>query len=331
MINICTIIAMVIGLTIGVIIARPDCLRNVLNTSFSKKIMNKTIVAILDSQNIKENIVTDYAISYGSSEIISIISSLGLEPVILNYRDLIDADFIFKKNNCNPERIEDVVFNIVRNYLKEQNIKKVIIPGDYYELQREPRHPTPNRQLCVQALEKLASMGEIHLMGICGGLQGIVHAKGIDLVRVKDIADNVQAKKHAALLPDFNVNAEMNITLIDPQSRLGSIVMEATNKQPIEGYLNVFILDGHTTAISNDPLNLQKLSDAGYTAVSKCDDGIIEAIEDKHGNIHFEHHPEAFLFKQRQRTTMCEEYNDGKDISHAIFKEFALRKFQTIN
>ena len=117
---------------------------------------------------------------------------------------------------------------------------------------------------------------------------------------------------------------------VDSESKLGRIVHEALDLDPtsLQESIEINIMDGHFIAIANDEDNIQKLYNAGFKIVSRADDGIIEAMEDVHGNLYFEYHPEVFLFTRDKRENINEDFINGKKISTAIFHEFFNRKLK---
>ncbi|MFV9838957.1 MAG: gamma-glutamyl-gamma-aminobutyrate hydrolase family protein [Aaplasma endosymbiont of Hyalomma asiaticum] len=181
------------------------------------------------------------------------------------------------------------------SFLREKKITRIFIPGNYYNVDTEPYSPTPNRQLITTAIaEIIQDNPDIKIMGVCGGLQGIMHALGVKVVRVKHIlGSHESANSHSVSMPDpHKKDTVLHRLRIVPGSRLASIVSKHVDPDANQWY-SLFFPDAHGGVVSNDPENMKKLEELGYKIVGFSDDGIIEALEDKYGNILFQDHPEA--------------------------------------
>ena len=243
-----------------------------------------------------------------SSNIEEMLQGLGADTILVDYNAIV--------------RQEGTLESKVRTFIHNNNINKVIIPGNYYNLDSEPFPPTTYRQDVTEMLVKIADEQKIRLMGICGGLQGIVHAKGIKMVEVKSIS-NGNAKQHLISHPNpHSQNALLHEIRINPSSKLGVIVGEHVDLNE-NGWINLYLPDLHSRVINNSMENISKLNAAGYKIVGFSADGMIEIIEDEVGNVHFQGHPEGLLIG---RDTTGSEISSLRNASTnavlAVFKDF---------
>ncbi len=188
--------------------------------------------------------------------------------------------------------------SVLRDFIEENNITKVIIPGNYYNLDSAPFAPNSNRQDVTGLLVKIAGEQKIRLLGICGGLQGIVHSQGIELVKVKDIKGDVE--KH--LISDPNPQSPtvpLGKVRLNPFSNLAKIIQSHIDSD-LNGWMNLYLPDAHSRVINNSVENIMRLENAGYRVIGFSQDGMIEIIEDKVGNVHFQGHPEGLVIASQQ-------------------------------
>ncbi|GFR08596.1 glutamine amidotransferase [Trichonephila clavata] len=178
----------------------------------------------------------------------------------------------------------------VAKFIKEHKINRIFIPGNYYNLHSEPFPPTPCRQLVTEAIVKIIDDNPaIHLLGIC---EGIMNAKGIEVVSV--VSDEEKEIKSAPNPQKEDVPLQQ--IKIVPNSRLAELVAKFLIPNE-NGWFSTYFPDAHSGAVSNTPENRRKLELLGYKVAAFSSDGVIEAIEDKHGNIYFQSHPEALVVK----------------------------------
>ncbi|MDD9331341.1 MAG: gamma-glutamyl-gamma-aminobutyrate hydrolase family protein [Wolbachia sp.] len=196
----------------------------------------------------------------------------------------------------------------VEKFIKEQNINRIFIPGNYYNLHSEPFPPNPCSQLVTEAIVKIVDDNHsIHLLGICGGLQGIMNAKGVEVVRVANLVnDEKKQKSHLKAAPNPQMGVPLQQVKIVPNSRLAEIVSKFLTPDE-NGWFSTCFPDAHSRAVNNTPENRKKLELLGYRIVGFSTDGIIEAIEDKHGNIYFQSHPEALVVKSDKNFYISEQ------------------------
>ncbi|NUY39484.1 glutamine amidotransferase [Wolbachia endosymbiont of Litomosoides brasiliensis] len=235
-------------------------------------------------------------------------NNFGAKTVLIDYNKIINLeknqeelllsltkqeDMVAKKLMLDQIKIE------VGQFIKEYKINRILILGNYYNLHSEPFPPTPYRQLAIEAIMKIVDDNPtIHLLGVCGGLQGIMSAKGIEVVHVENLVSN-EEQKRSYLKPIPNPQQEgvpLQQIKIVPNSRLAEVV--AKFLLPDEnGWFSAYFPDAHSAVVSNTPENRRKLGLLGYKIAAFSNDGIIEAIEDKYGNIYFQSHPEALIVK----------------------------------
>ncbi|MGN7619136.1 MAG: hypothetical protein ACTJLM_04695 [Ehrlichia sp.] len=238
-----------------------------------------------------------------SNNIAEMLEQLGAEVVLIDYNTIVDFKKV--KNEALEESQHDIsllekvesdkIQNVVYNFITEHKINRIFIPGNYYNLDTEPYAPTPNRQLITHAIVKIVeSNPKIHLIGVCGGLQGIMHAVDVDIIRVNKIVTSKEAvAAHSISMPDpHRKNVDLHRLRVVPGSRLSSIVSKYV-KPDDNGWISIYFPDAHGGVVNNNQENIKKIESLGYKIVGLSDDGIIEAIEDKHGNILFQDHPEA--------------------------------------
>ena len=238
-----------------------------------------------------------------SDNIAEMLENLGAEVILIDYNTIVDFKKV--KNEALEEAQQDIsllekiesdkIQNAVHDFLKKNKINRIFIPGNYYNVDTEPYTPTPNRQLITNAIVKIVdSNPKIHLIGVCGGLQGVMHAVGVEIIRVKKIVTSKEAvEAHSISMPDpHRKNVDLHRLRVAPGSRLSSIASKYI-KPDDNGWISIYFPDAHGGVVNNSQENIKKIESLGYKIVGFSDDGIIEAIEDKYGNILFQDHPEA--------------------------------------
>ncbi|ABD45364.1 conserved hypothetical protein [Ehrlichia chaffeensis str. Arkansas] len=249
------------------------------------------------------------------------LEKLGAEVVLLDYNVIVDFKKI--KNESLEEAKDDIsllekieadkIQHAVHNFIKEHKINRIFIPGNYYNVDTEPYTPTPNRQLVTNAIVKIIEDNpKIHLIGVCGGLQGIMHAVGIEVIRVKKIIASQEAvAAHSISMPDpHRKDVGLHRLRVVPGSRLSSIISKYT-KPDDNGWIAIYFPDAHGGVVNNSQENIKKIESLGYRIVGFSDDGIIEAIEDKNGNILFQDHPEALAINAIKGSDQDDNDNDN--------------------
>lgn len=267
-----------------------------------KKKKNDIVVGLLKTQE------ETYPHEIGQSHAIyEMFNNFGAKTVLIDYNRIINLKKIqeesFKLAKQDEKLAKSLMLNQIKleveQFIKKHKINRIFIPGNYYNLHARPFPPTPYRQHVTKAIVEIVDDDpSIRLLGICGGLQGIMHAKGIEVVSVAElVSTKEQEKSHLKSAPNpQQEGVPLQQIKILPDSRLA----EKTAKflQPDKnGWFLAYFPDSHTGAINNTPENIKKLNLLGYKVVAFSNDWIIEVIEDKHGNIHFQNHPEALVVK----------------------------------
>ncbi|QIT36714.1 gamma-glutamyl-gamma-aminobutyrate hydrolase family protein [Wolbachia endosymbiont of Brugia pahangi] len=187
----------------------------------------------------------------------------------------------------------------IGQFIKGHKINRIFIPENYYNLHSEPFPSTPCCQLVTEAIVKIVDDNPtIHLLSICGGLQGIMSAKGIEVVHVENfVSDEEQRRSHLKSAPNpQQEDVTFQQIKIVPNSHLAKVVAKFLLPDK-NGWFSTCFPDAHSGTVNNRPENRRKLELLGYKIAAFSNDGVIEAIEDKHGNIYFQSHPEALVVK----------------------------------
>ncbi|QGR02415.1 hypothetical protein EDL79_01865 [Ehrlichia ruminantium] len=274
-----------------------------------------------------------------SDNIAEMLEKLGAKVVLLDYNTIVDFKKIKSesleeaKNDISLlEKIESgKIQQAVLSFIEKNKINRIFIPGNYYNVDTEPFPPTPNRQLVTNAIVKIVEDNpKIHLIGVCGGLQGIMHAVGVEVIRVKKIVKSKEAiAAHSISMPDpHKKDVGLHRLRVAPGSRLSSIVAKYI-KPDDNGWISIYFPDAHGGVVNNSPENVSKIESLGYKIVGFSDDGIIEVIEDKHGNILFQDHPEALAINAM--TLSNKEENNTQDNKGTKKHEATLSALAIIN
>ncbi len=217
----------------------------------------------------------------------------------------------------------------VGHFIKKYKINRILILGNCYNLHSEPFPPTPCYQLVIEAIVKIVDDNPtIHLLGICGGLQGIMSTKGIEVVHAKNFVNNEEQKgSHLKSVPNSQQEGiSLQQIKIIPNSRLAEVV--AKFLPPNEnGWFSAYFPGAHSWLVSNTSENRKKLGLLGYKIAAFSNNGIIEAIEDKHGNIYFQSHPEGLIVKSDKRLHLSnyKAHQVSTLVAIAIINDFLYR------
>lgn len=247
-----------------------------------------------------------------SQTIYEMFNNFGVKTVLIDYNKIINLKEIQEKSLIFAKQDEMLARKLaldrikieVAQFIKEHKINRIFIPGNYYNFHSEP--PPPYRQLVTEAIVKIVDDNPaIHLLGICGGLQGIINAKGIE------------PQKEDVPLQQIK---------IVPNSRLAELVAKFLIPNE-NGWFTTYFPDAHSGAVSNTPENRRKLELLGYKIAAFSSDGVIEAIEDKHGNIYFQSHPEALVVKSDKNLYLSnhKERQVSTLVAIAIINDFLYR------
>ncbi|MGN7661125.1 MAG: gamma-glutamyl-gamma-aminobutyrate hydrolase family protein [Anaplasma sp.] len=245
--------------------------------------------------------------------IMNLLVSLGAEKVVL-----IDYNEIVADNDNDPAAVE----NRLREFLESNHVDRVFIPGNHYNIVSPPLPPVPHRQLATTALIRLMGGGglKLRLLAICGGLQGVLYAQGVDIDRVENmLGSSAMARSHEISLPNPRLAGVplMRMRAL-PGTRLASILEKINDS----GDMVFYMPDAHSEAVSNTAENIEKLKDLGYKLSAFSDDGIIEALEDKRGNMLLQMHPEYLLMNVEQKVGKHSAVDRSVEVARAIIGDF---------
>lgn len=282
---------------------------------------NDIVVGILKTE--KETYPKELGLS---QNIYEMFNNFGVKTILIDYNKLInlkkineESIYFAKQDKILAQKLtlDRIKFEVER-FIKEHKINRIFIPGNYYNLHSEPFPPTPCRQIVTEAIVRIVDDNpSIHLLGICGGLQGIMHSKGIEVIRVSDMVDDEKKQKsHLKSAPNPQIeNVSLQQIKIVPNSRLAELVSKFLTPDE-NGWFSACFPDAHSGAVNNSYENRRKIELLGYKVVGFANDGIIEAIEDKHGNIHFQSHPEALVVRSDKNFYLSE--NKERKISTLV-------------
>lgn len=271
-----------------------------------------------------------------SDNIYEMLTYMGAKVLLIDYNKIVDFDKIkkealseAKKDQLLAKKLElDKIKVIVQNFIEENKINRIFIAGNHYNLDSDPLPPTPNRQLVTEAIVKIVDDNpNIHVIAICGGLQGVMYAKGVEIIRVSKLVDIKEQEAHLISMPDpQQEDVHLHRLKIVPESRLGKIASKFV-KLDENGWFSVYFPDAHGGVVNTSNQNKQKLEHLGYKIVGFSDDGIIEAIEDKYGNLYFQDHPEALVIKSDKNYPAKEkERGVATLVAIAILNDFLYRE-----
>lgn len=265
---------------------------------------NEHIVGLLRTQS--ETYSNELGFSYN---IVEMLDDLKTHTILIDYNELV--------------RQKGDLEVVVRSFIKDNNLRHVIIPGNYYNLDAEPFAPNTNRQDVTTILAKMAKTEEIYLMGICGGLQGVMHSEGVEIVKVDNIDGNVD--NHLISNPDpHSENVPLHRVRVDPTSRLANIIHRHVDTDE-HGWISLYLPDAHSRVVNNSMENIEKLITQGYRVVGFSNDGMIEMIEDSFGNIHFQGHPEGLLISAKNITNLSYLRQISTNAMLVVFQDFINR------
>ncbi|MDR2832057.1 MAG: gamma-glutamyl-gamma-aminobutyrate hydrolase family protein [Rickettsiales bacterium] len=272
-----------------------------------------------------------------SQSVYEMFNNFGVKTVLIDYNKIISLKKIQEESLSLAKKDEILARKLtldrikieVAQFIKEQKINRIFIPGNYYNLHSEPFPPTPCRQLVTEAVVKIVDDNPaIHLLGICGGLQDIMNAKGIEVVSVANlVSDEEKQRSHLKSAPNpQQEDVPLQQIKIIPNSRLAEVVAKFLIPDE-NGWFSTCFPDAHSGAVSNMPENRRKLELLEYKIAAFSSDGIIEAIEDKHGNVYFQSHPEALVVKSDKNLYLSnqKERQVSTLVAIAIINDFLYR------
>ena len=223
--------------------------------------------------------------------------------VIIDYNTIVNASLKVEALdrahvNKNYDEIQKLLYGYVIECLKKRNIEHIIIFGNNYNIHHTPCHPNENRNQVSHVMGQLASEGKIALVGLCGGMQSVMDYHGIKLERVINLMSVANALNHRSIGTNVNPttrHVNMNVLRLKSDSMLAKIIGKYSSGSERGGFLLYMFPDFHKITVDTSKENLEILSKAGFTVTGFSDDDMVEVVEDKFGNIHFEMHPEYVL------------------------------------
>ncbi|WP_353284899.1 glutamine amidotransferase [Wolbachia endosymbiont (group A) of Lasioglossum fulvicorne] len=264
------------------------------------------------------------------SQIYEIFNNFGVKTVLIDYNKIINLTGIQEKSLIFAKQDEVLALALdrikieVARFIKEQKINRIFILNDLH--QPKTRIADFYNDLATKAIVKIVDDNPaIHLLGICGGLQDIMRAKGIEVAGYER-----QQKTHlmSALNPKQEDVPLQQIKIV-PNSRLAEVIAKFLIPDE-NGWFSTYFPDANyalSKVVSNTPENRRKLESLGYKVAAFSSEGVIEAIEDKHGNVHFQSHPEALVVKSDKSLYLSnhKERQVSTLVAIAIINDFLYR------
>ncbi|MFP3026307.1 MAG: glutamine amidotransferase [Wolbachia sp.] len=251
-----------------------------------------------------------------SQNIYEMFNNFGVKTILIDYNKIISLKKIQTESLNLAKQDETLAKKLtldrikieVAQFIEEHKINRIFIPDNLHSA------PTPCCQLVTEAIVKIVDDNPaIHLLGIC---EGIMNAKGIEVVSVEE-------KRRSHLKSAQKALQQIKIV---PNSRLAELVAKFLIPNE-NGWFSTYFPDAHSGAVNNTSENRRKLELLGYKIAAFSNDGVIEAIEDKHGNIYFQSHPEALVVKSDKNLYLSNhrERQMSTLVAIAIINDFLYR------
>ncbi|WFW29794.1 MAG: glutamine amidotransferase [Wolbachia endosymbiont of Menacanthus eurysternus] len=220
---------------------------------------------------------------------IKIIDFKKIKAEIIN---LIGLDGIFIKKIV----LDKVKVEIV-NFIKESKINRIFILGNYCNSYYYKSFPSIYYQLIIEAIIKIIDDNPaIHLLCVCGALQAVVRAKGIEIVNMSSFISDERILKSASKMACLKQeNIFFQKVKVVPNSHLAKVLVKFL---PFDenGWFSMYVPNIiYSEILSNTLENRKRLESLGYKIVAFSNDGVAEVIEDRYGNIYFQNCPEIFI------------------------------------
>ena len=247
----------------------------------------------------------------------ALLLKFGAEKVVLiDYNEIVEA----LQGSNKPIFIERSLLKI----LSKNEIDRIFIPGNYYNIVSQPLPPVPNRQLVTDAVVKImgekSSKKDLKLLAICGGLQGVLHAQKVEIRKLKDMLGSLKsAEVHISSMPDpRSKNAPLSRIEAIEGSKLGAMVSKARG----DGGMFCYLPDAHREAVYASAENIAKLRRLGYKVSAISSDGMIEGLEDSRGNMLLQMHPEYLLMGMDEKTGKNDEVDISIRVAEQVIRDF---------
>ncbi|WP_143689101.1 gamma-glutamyl-gamma-aminobutyrate hydrolase family protein [Wolbachia endosymbiont of Nilaparvata lugens] len=268
------------------------------NIAYSEKV-NKELSALTVENAVNYNIIVGLLQTDESQNIYEIFNNFGVKTIFIDYDKIINLkeiqeEFAKQDEILAKKLILDRIKVEVAKFIKEQKINRIFISDNFHSALN------PYRQLVNEAIVKIVDDNPtIHLLAICGGLQDIMYAKEIKVTNVVN-----DEKNHLKSAQKENIPLQQ--IKIVPGSRLEKVVARFLLPNQ-NGWFSTYFPNAHSGTVSNTTENRRRLELLGYKIAAFANDGVIEAIEDKHGNIYFQSHLEALVVKSNKNSRLSSQ------------------------
>lgn len=271
------------------------------NIAYSEKV-NKELSALTVENAVNYNIIVGLLQTDESQNIYEIFNNFGVKTIFIDYDKIINLkeiqeEFAKQDEILAKKLILDRIKVEVAKFIKEQKINRIFISDNFHSALN------PYRQLVNEAIVKIVDDNPtIHLLAICGGLQDIMHAKEIEITNV--VNDEKNHLKSSSYPQKENISLQQ--IKIVPGSRLEKVVARFLLPNQ-NGWFSTYFPNAHSGTVSNTTENRRRLELLGYKIAAFANEGVIEAIEDKHGNIYFQSHLEALVVKSDKNSRLSSQ------------------------
>lgn len=271
------------------------------NIAYSEKV-NKELSALTAENTVNYNIIVGLLQTDESQNIYEIFNNFGVKTIFIDYDKIINLkeiqeEFAKQDEILTKKLILDRIKVEVAKFIKEQKINRIFISDNFHSALNH------YRQLVNEAIVKIVDDNPtIHLLAICGGLQDIMHAKEIEITNV---ANNEKNHLKSASYPQKE-NIPLQQIKIVPGSRLEKVVARFLLPNQ-NGWFSTYFPNAHSGTVSNTTEDRRRLELLGYKIAAFANDGAIEAIEDKHGNIYFQSHLEALVVRSDKNSRLSSQ------------------------
>lgn len=271
------------------------------NIAYSEKV-NKELPALTVENAVNYNIIVGLLQTDESQNIYEIFNNFGVKTIFIDYDKIINLkeiqeEFAKQDEILAKKLILDRIKVEVAKFIKEQKINRIFISDNFHSALN------PYRQLVNEAIVKTVDDNPtIHLLAICGGLQDIMHAKEIEITNV--VNDEKNHLKSSSYPQKENISLQQ--IKIVPGSSLEKVVARFLLPNQ-NGWFSTYFPNAHSGTVSNTTENRRRLELLGYKIAAFANEGLIEAIEDKHSNIYFQSHLEALVVKSDKNSRLSSQ------------------------
>lgn len=271
------------------------------NIAYSGKV-NKGLSALTTKNSVNYNIIVGLLKTDESQDIYEIFNNFGVKTIFIDYDKIINLkeiqeEFAKQDEILAKKLILDRIKVEVAKFIKEQKINRIFISDNFHSALN------PYRQLVNETIVKIVDENPtIHLLAICSGLQDIMNAKEIEITNV--VNDEKNHFKSTSYPQKENIPLQQ--IKIVPGSRLEKVVARFLLPNQ-NGWFSTYFPNAHSGTVSNTTENRRRLELLGYKIAAFANDGVIEAIEDKYGNIYFQSHLESLVVKSDKNSSLSSQ------------------------